>query len=67
MAWVVALVPRALDDTARAVVKVTWTSPQVATEVATVVVPVVEIRGGGAAPLIVALASRISAIPFLEY
>ena len=30
-----------------------WTSPWVATVVATAVVPVVETRGGGAAPLIV--------------
>ncbi|KAM2399872.1 hypothetical protein ACFXTH_036386 [Malus domestica] len=37
-----------------AVVKAPWTSPWVATEVATAVVPMVETRGGDAAPLIVA-------------
>ncbi|KAM1563169.1 hypothetical protein ACFX1X_038151 [Malus domestica] len=36
------------------VVKAPWTSPRVATEVATTVVPMVETRGDDAAPLIVA-------------
>ena len=53
MAWVVALVPRALDGTARAVVMASWTLPLVATVVATSVVAMVEPRGGGATPLIV--------------
>ncbi|KAM1449214.1 hypothetical protein ACFX14_008064 [Malus domestica] len=61
MVWVIALVSWALNDTAwdffggtaRAVVVVPWTSPRVATKVATAVVLVVETRGGGAAPPIV--------------
>ena len=53
MAWAVALVPWALDGTARAVVMKPWTSPWVATVVATAVVAMVEPRSGGAAPLIV--------------
>ena len=46
MAWAVAL-----DGTARAMVMAPWTSPWWATVVATAVVPVVETRGGGTAPL----------------
>ena len=46
MAWALAL-----DGTDRVVVMAPWTSPWVATVVATAVVPVVETRGGGAAPL----------------
>ena len=45
MVWVVAL-----DGTARVVVMAPWTSPWVATVVATAVIPVVETRGGGATP-----------------
>ncbi|KAM2557511.1 hypothetical protein TB2_014624 [Malus domestica] len=75
MAWVMALVPWALDDTAwacfsgtaRVVVVVPWTSLRVATIVAIVVVPGVELRGGGALPLGSHLVSWIAAILFLEY